>query len=222
MLLYWPILLSMAVKILIIDDHKIFIEALNALLKNENSIEVVGQTENSVNAIDLVEEKKPDVVVVDMAMPGINGIELTRQLRHRFSDIKVICLSIHTEPQFVRGMVNAGVSGYILKNIAFLELTHAIRSVHRGREFFSKEIHAFISQESDAIGKKPKGANLTAREKSVLSLIAEGNSNRKTASFLALSIHTVVRHRQNIMDKTGLRTIAELTGFAVRQGLITA
>ena len=212
----------MAIKILIVDDHKIFIQALNVLLKNENNIEIVGQTEDSVNAIDLVEEKVPDVVVLDLAMPGINGIELTRQLRHRFSNIKVICLSIHNEPQLVREMVDAGVSGYILKNAAFLELTDAIRDVHRGRIIFGKEIRAFIHPESDAIGKKPKGAKLTDREKSVLSLIAEGNSNRKIASFLALSIHTVVRHRQNIMDKTGLRTTAQLTVFAVRQGLISA
>jgi len=212
----------MATKIVIVDDHKIFMQALTGLLEWEHSIEVVGQTDNSQNAIELIEEKAPDVVVLDLAMPGINGIELTRQIRARFNDIKVICLSIHTEPQLVRETVDAGASGYILKNAAFSEFADAIRQVYYGKKYFSGEIRSFIHPESDSLGKKQRGKRLTGREKEVLRLIAEGNRNREIASVLGLSIHTIVRHRQNIMDKIGLRTTAELTHFAVRQGLVLA
>jgi DNA-binding NarL/FixJ family response regulator len=210
----------MAIKILIVDDHIIFMQTLNVLFEHEDDIRLVGQTSDSHSSIQLIEEMAPDVVILDLVMPEINGIELTRQIRSRFNGVKVLCLSMHSEPQLVREMVDAGVSGYVLKNAAFSDLVNAIRAVYSGRKHFGKEIQHSVHPENNIEGKKQKGKGLSTREKSVLCLIAEGNTNHKISSILGLSIHTVIRHRQNIMDKTGIRTTAELTRFAVCQGLL--
>jgi two-component system response regulator NreC len=210
----------MAIKVLIVDDHIIFIQTLSVLFERESGIKLVGQTGDSQSSMQLIKETTPDVVILDLVMPGINGIGLARQIRSRLSSIKMICLSMHSEPQFVRAMVNAGASGYVLKNNAFSDLVSAIQAVYSGRKYFSKEIRSPIHPENNTEGKKRKGENLSPREKSVLCLIAEGNTSHKISSILGLSVHTVIRHRQNIMDKTGLRTTAELTRFAVCQRLI--
>lgn len=209
----------MDIKIFIVDDHTIFRQALSALLEQEDGIKLVGQTGDSYNSIHLIEDTAPDVVVLDLVMPGINGIELTRQLRTRFSGIKVLCLSMYAEPQFVREMADAGASGYVLKNAAFSELANAIWAVHAGRTYFSKEIQSLLHPENNTEDKKRKSNRLTTREQSILCLIAEGNTSQKISSILGLSPHTIIRHRQNIMDKTGLHTTAELTRFAVYQKL---
>ncbi|MGD8786658.1 MAG: response regulator transcription factor [Phycisphaerales bacterium] len=210
----------MAIKVLIVDDHIIFIQTLSVLFERENGIRLVGQTGDSQGSIQLIKETSPDVVVLDLVMPGINGIELTRQIRSRFSNIKVICLSMHSKPQFVRAMINAGASGYVLKNNAFSDLVSAIQTVYSGRKYFSKEIQSSANHGNISEGGRRKSERLSAREKSVLCLIAEGNTNHKISSILGLSIHTIIRHRQNIMNKIGLRTTAELTRFAVCQGLM--
>jgi DNA-binding NarL/FixJ family response regulator len=210
----------MDIKIFIVDDHTIFRQALSVLLEQEDGLKLVGQTGDSHNSIHLIEDTAPDVVVLDLVMAGINGIELTRQLRSRFSGIKVLCLSMYSEQQFVREMIDAGAFGYVLKNAAFSELANAIRTVFSGRTYFCKEIQSFLNPEKNKEGKKQKGKRLTNREQSVLCLIAEGNTNQEISSILGLSAHTVIRHRQNIMDKTGLHTTAELTRFAVYQGLM--
>lgn len=209
----------MAIKIVVVDDHEIFRQAIEILIAQQKEIKLVGQTGYPQNCLRLIEETAPDVVVLDLLMPGINGIKLTRQLLSAFSRIKILCLSMHSEPHLVREIVDAGAAGYILKSAAFSELAYAIRSLYSGRTFFSKEIQNFLHPANTTTSTRRKDNCLTTREQSILSLIADGNTNQEISSIFGLSVHTVIRHRQNIMDKTGLHSTAELTRFAVCRNL---
>ena len=210
----------MAIKIFVVDDHEIFRQALGVLISQQNEIELVGQTGNPLKSIQLIEETSPDVVIIDLLMTGLNGIELTRQLRSIYSNIEVLCLSMCCEPQYVREIVEAGASGYVLKSAAFSELADAIQAVYSGRTYFGIAIRSFLLPDDSTTNYKRKDDSLTAREQSILCLIAEGNTNREISSILGLSVHTIIRHRQNIMDKTGLHSTAELTRLAVCRNMM--
>jgi two-component system, NarL family, response regulator NreC len=210
----------MATKIFVVDDHEIFRQALGVLISQQNEIKLVGQTGNPLKSIQLIEETAPDVVIMDLLMTGLNGIELTRQLRSVYCNIEVLCLSMCCEPQYVREIVDAGASGYVLKSAAFSELADAIQAVYSGRTYFSQVIRSFLLPDDRTISKKRKDNGLTTREQSILCLIAEGNTNQEISDILGLSVYTVIRHRQNIMDKTGLHTTAELTRLAVYRNMM--
>ena len=202
-------------RILIADDHRIVREGLRSLLDDQSDLEVVAEADNGRDAVRLVGEVKPDVVVMDVGMPQLNGVEATRRVMRDHPGTKVIALSMHSEPQFVSSMLAAGASAYLLKNTAARELVHALRAVLKGERYLSAKAAA-AAQSSDLT---PGTAVLSDREREVLRLLAEGKSSKEIADVLSLSPRTVEQYRVQIMDKLNIRTVAGLTKYAVLHGL---
>ncbi len=212
----------MSVKIFLADDHKIIREGLINLLKKQPDFEIIGEAEDGHAAVKKTKALKPDIVIMDIAMPGLNGIEATRQIKTEQPEVKVIALSMHSEKRFVAEMLNAGASGYLLKTSAFEELVQAIQAVLLDKIYLTPKIAEDVIK--DYISHVPRESLsafslLTQRERVVLQLIAEGNSTKKIASLLFLSTKTIETHRQNVMEKLDLRSVAELTKYAVREGI---
>ena len=212
----------MATRILIVDDHKIIRDGLRMLVKKQPDMEVVGEADNGREAVRLALELIPDVVIMDVTMADLNGIDATRQIHKEQPDIKMIALSMHSDRRFVTGMLEAGATGYLLKDCAFEELAQAIQSVMINRIYLSPEITDIVIR--DYVHKssaKPSSAyaDLTDREREVVQLLAEGKSTRQIADSLSVSIKTIESHRKHIMDKLNLHSIAELTKYALREGL---
>ncbi len=210
------------ISIILVDDHVIMRDGLRHLLSSESDIEVIGEAANGREAVKLVLTKKPDIVIMDIAMQDMNGIEATRQIKNENPEVKVIALSMHSERQIVVGVFRAGASGYLLKESSSLELVDAIRTIHLGRKYLSQKISDIVLQEISNI-KKDTGEIgvdvLTNRECEILQLISEGNSTKKIADILFISPKTVESHRANIMDKLDIHNIPELTKYAIRAGL---
>ncbi len=212
----------MTARILLADDHRIMREGLLSLFEKEDDLEVVGEAENGRQAVRLARELAPDVVVMDVAMPDLNGIEATRQVLAELPATKVLALSMHKNKQFVIEILKAGASGYVLKDGAFDELVHAIRAVLANRFYLSPEVTgAVIDDAVHFLPPEPGSASLrlSSREREVLQLLAEGRSTRQIAQHLNISIKTVETHRQHIMQKLDLHSVAELTKYAIREGL---
>ena len=212
----------MKVRILLADDHQIMREGLKALLGRRTSIEVIAEAENGIQALSIARKERPDVIVMDIAMPDINGIEVTRQLKSELPDIKIIALSMHSDRRFVSEILKAGASAYVLKHAAFEDLEKAIKAVMMNRTFLSADIlesvvNDYVSQLSSS--EYDAYRQLSDRERQVLQLLAEGNSTKEIAFKLHVSVKTIESHRQNIMNKLGIRSLAGLTKFAVREGL---
>ena len=191
-------------------------------MEKENDLEVIGMADNGRQALKLTRRLKPDVVIMDIAMPELNGIDATRQILDEVPGVKVIALSMHSEKQFVEGMLRAGVMGYLLKESAFEELIKAIRIVCAGKKYLSPDVTDIVLRDylSPPDGKDiEQASDLTLREREVLQLLAEGRATKKIAERLNISVKTVESHRKNIMDKLNLHTVAELTKYAVRRGL---
>jgi len=212
----------MSVKIILADDHRIMREGLRALLEKEAGIEVIAEADNGRTTVELSRELAPDIVVIDIGMPDLNGIDATRQIVSESPAVKVIALSMHSDRKFVREMLSAGASGYLLKDSAFEELGTALSTVINNQTYLSPKIADTVVK--DYLGKietkesKPSPA-LTKREREVLQLIAEGKTTKDIASQLYVSIKTIETHRKQIMDKVGLNSVAELTKYAIREGL---
>lgn len=214
----------MGLTILLADDHKIVRDGLKALLEKENDMEVIAEAEGGESAVKLTGELKPSVVVMDIGMPDMNGIEATRQIVASHPDVKVIALSMHSDKRFVGGMLKAGASGYLLKDCAFGELANAIRAVTLGQTYLSPQVtHVVVQGYVRQVGPTaPAGADvLTGREREVLQLLAEGKSTKDIAALLKLSARTVETHRQQIMNKLNIHKAAELVKYAIREGVIT-
>jgi len=212
----------MKVRILLADDHQIMREGLKALLGKRSSVEVIAEAENGIEALEIARRERPDVIVMDIAMPDINGIEVTRQLKAELADIKIIALSMHSDRRFVSEILKAGASAYVLKQAAFEDLEKAIKAVMLNRTFLSADIlESVVSDYISQLSTSEYYAyrQLSDRERQVLQLLAEGNSTKEVAFKLHVSVKTVESHRQNIMNKLGIRTLAGLTKFAVREGL---
>lgn len=212
----------MKVRILLADDHQIMREGLKALLEKRSSVEVIAEAENGIEALEIARRERPDVIVMDIAMPDINGIEVTRQLKAELADIKIIALSMHSDRRFVSEILKAGASAYVLKQAAFEDLEKAIKAVMLNRTFLSADIlESVVSDYVSQLSTSEYYAyrQLSDRERQVLQLLAEGNSTKEIAFKLHVSVKTVESHRQNIMNKLGIRTLAGLTKFAVREGL---
>jgi len=197
-------------------------DGLKALLEKHTSMEVIGEAENGIQTLELTRQKKPDVVIMDIAMPDMNGIEVTRQLKAEMPDLKIIALSMHADRRFVTEILKAGASAYVLKQSAFDDLVKAIRAVVVGRRFLSADIletvvEDYVSQLSKSEYEAYR--QLSDRERQVLQLLAEGNSTKEIAFKLHVSVKTIESHRQNIMNKLDIHSLAGLTKFAVREGI---
>lgn len=212
----------MSIKILLADDHKIVRDGLRSLLEKHPDMEVVAEAENGRKAVQLAQKRKPDVVIMDISMPDLNGVEATRQMIKELPKVKVIGLSMHSDRRFVLGMFRAGASGFLLKDCAFEELASAINAVVTNQPYLSPSIGGTVIEEYvHRIAQAESGASavLTPREREVLQLLAEGWSTKKIASHLNISVKTVETHRRHIMAKLKVHSIAELTKYAIREGL---
>jgi len=210
----------MTIRIMLVDDHQVVREGFRGLLERQSDMEVVGEAGDGRAGVKLAEELAPDVVVMDVAMQGLNGVEATRQVLQRVPKVKVLALSMHPGKRVVGEMLQAGALGYLTKSCALEELVHAVRTVAAGGTFLSSSVEqpdeiGALRPDSAARGK----AELSQREREVLQLVAEGMSTKEVAATLHVSTKTIETHRGNIMRKLGIHSIAELTKFAVREGL---
>ena len=211
----------MTIRVLLADDHRIVRDGLHALLEAEKDLEIVGEAEEGRTAVLLAAKTKPDVVIMDIGMPDLNGMEATRQIMEAVPDVKVIALSMHSDRRFIEGMFKAGAAGYLLKDAAFEELARAVRTVVSGRPYLCPTIAATVidGYVSPAGSRDSARSVLTPREREVLQLLAEGNSTKQIALSLEVSVKTVETYRSRLMEKLDLRSVAELTKYAVREGL---
>jgi DNA-binding NarL/FixJ family response regulator len=212
----------MSIRILLADDHKIVREGLRTLLEKKPGMEVIAEAENGYTAVRLVRKLLPDVAIIDIGMPDLNGIEATRRIIAQNPRIKVIALSMHSDSRFVKQMLKAGASGYLLKDCAFEELVQAIRAVVTNRVYLSPVIaNTVLKDYLYHLSKTdfPILSILTLKEREVLQLIAEGKTTKEIALHLRISIKTIETHRRQIMNKLDIQSIAELTKYAIREGL---
>ena len=212
----------MGIRILLADNHRIMREGLRGLLEEQPDIEVIAEAGDGRTAVRLARDLSPDVVIMDIGMAGLNGIEATRQVVAEVPGVKVVALSMHSDRRFVAEMLKAGALGYLLKDCAFDELAHAVRAVVAGQAYLSPGIAGVVVgnylrhlTETDPSAL----SSLTSREREVLQLLAEGKSTRQIASDLHMSVNTVATHRQHVMEKLDIHSIAGLTKYAVRAGL---
>lgn len=215
--------MSTNIKLLIVDDHQMIREGLKSLLERETGFSVVGEAEDGRQAMDLAARRMPSVVVMDVSMPGLNGIDTTRHLLRAQPTLKVVALSGHGDRNYVSEMLKAGASAYVLKHSAYEELARAIREVMAGRTYLSPEVtrevvDGFVRSTPGA--EKPSVfAALTPREREALQRMAEGKSTKEIAAAMKISIKTVQTYRLNMMAKLNLNGLAELTKYAIREGI---
>jgi DNA-binding NarL/FixJ family response regulator len=211
----------MNARILLVDDHKITRQGLRSLLEKETDMKVVAEAEDGRAAVRLVRELKPDLVIMDVSMPDMNGMEATRQVVAESPAAKVVALSMHSDTLFATEMLKSGASGYLLKDCAFEELATAIRTVMDGKMYLSPAISGVVVEDYLYRLSKTDFSNadvLTNREREVLQLLAEGKSTKQIALKLHISVKTVETHRRQIMEKLDIHSVAELTKYAIRKG----
>lgn len=206
------------VRIALADDHNVVRQGLRALLEGVKDFRVVGEARDGKEMVELVLREKPDVAVIDLAMPSLNGVEATRRIVRDAPGVRVLVLSMYTGEEYVREALGAGAGGYLVKDSAADDLVEAIRTVSSGGQFLSPAI-AHLAQGSGKGGASPLD-RLTSREREVLQLIAEGNSNKEIAARLSLSVKTIEAHRTNLMSKLDIHDTASLTRFAIARGLV--
>ena len=208
-------------RVLLADDHTIVAEGLVSLL--EPDFELVGRVDNGRDLLRKAEELSPDVIVTDISMPLLNGIEALRQLKKTKPDVRVVFLTVHADVSYITEAFRAGAAGYVLKQSAVEELRSAIKAVHEGRKYLTPLVTKdFLNDILDADeGVESVNVTLTPREREVLQLLAEGRSVKEIASILDISPRTVEFHKYNIMEKLGLRTAAELTQYAIKHGMVS-
>ena len=212
----------MPTKVLLVDDHAIIRQGLSSLLEKQPDIVVVGDVEDGRLAVDAVRKLVPDLVIMDISMPNLNGIDAARKIAEESSGVKIIALSIHSSRRFVAEMLKAGASGYILKDCLFDELMEAIKTVLGGGIYLSPKITGVVID--DYVHRlsnqgQPNETTLGDREREVLQLLAEGKSTKEIAILLHVSAKTIESNRRNIMDKLRINSVAELTKYAIREGI---
>ena len=213
------------ITVLLADDHRVVREGFRSLLKHEPDLEVVGEAETGREAVQLTRKLRPEVIVMDIAMPLLNGLEATRQIRKDVPGTKVLILSAHSDDAYIEQMAALGASGFLIKQSSAHELATAIREVKKGKSFFSPSVGKRVrdrSRESrqPASSSSKKSNQLSSRETEVLQLIAEGKANKQIASELGVSFKTVDKHRQHLMSKLNIHDVAGLTRYAIREGII--
>ncbi len=213
------------VRILLADDHNVVRKGLRLLLETQPAFQVIAEAANGREAVALAEEHRPDVVVMDVAMPTLNGIEAARQICNKLSQTAVVFLSMHSDEGYVLKALKAGARGYLLKDSAEHDLINAVKAVSQGKSFFSPAISKMLVEDYVRQMQELKLEDsydlLTTRERELLQLLAEGKNNKEVAGILNLSLHTVETHRSNIFQKLNLHSGAELILYAIRKGVIT-
>ncbi len=211
------------ITVLLAEDHMIVREGLRSLLQAEAGIEVIGEAQTGRQAVEMTRKLRPSVVVMDIAMPLLNGLEATRQIRKAVPSTKVVILSAHSDDAYVDQAIAIGAVGFLLKQTSSHDLSRAIREVQKGETFFSPSIARRLHDQkipAGGVALRKKVARLSSRELEVLQLIAEGKANKQTAAELGISIKTVEKHRQNLMAKLGIHEISGLTRYAIAAGII--
>jgi DNA-binding NarL/FixJ family response regulator len=212
------------IAVLLADDHAVVRQGLRALIEAEGDLVVVAEAENGRQAVAQTKKRLPDVVVMDVAMPGMNGLEATRQITRNVTSTRVLVLTSYGDEDYVAQLLEAGASGYLVKQTAATDLLRAIREVHEGNSFFSPVIAKRLRQQDREafLGRQPVAhmAKLTSREAEVLQLVAEGFANKQIAGELSISIKTVEKHRQQAMNKLNIHDVAGLTRYAIAKGWV--
>jgi DNA-binding NarL/FixJ family response regulator len=215
----------MDIKVLLADDHAVLRDGLRMVLDAQTGISVVGEAEDGRQALEMVERLHPDVVVMDIAMPNMNGAEATRQIKRRFPGVKVLILTMHENEQYLAQIVNAGAIGCVLKRSAGTELVTAVRAAARGESYFSPAMATMMLDGYRmhlAVDGRDESDRLTEREREILQLVAEGKTNQEIADLLVVSIKTVQTHRAHMMEKLDAHDRTELVKHAIRLGMITS
>lgn len=207
-----------SITVLLAEDHMVVREGLRSLLQAEGDITVVGEAATGQQAVLLARQLRPHVVVMDIAMPGLNGLEATRQIRRDFPKARILILSAHGDEGYVEQMLALGVAGYLLKQTSAHVLSEAVREVHKGNSYFCPSIARRVRERAKPGGKHE--AKLTSREVEVLQRIAEGQPNKQVASDLGISVKTVEKHRQRLMERLNIHNTAGLTRYAISAGII--
>ena len=215
------------INVLLADDHTVVRQGLRMLLDGEPDMTVVGEADNGLQTVQMARKLRPDVVVLDVAMPHLNGLEVTRRITRDLPDTRVLVLSSYSDEEYVQQLTEQGASGYLVKQTAANDLIKAIREAHKGNAFFSPSISKrFLDQCRDAFSRgsrlEKKTGRLTSREAEVLQMIAEGMPNKQIAAQLGISIKTVEKHRQQVMNKLGIHDVAGLTRHAISKGIVEA
>lgn len=208
--------------VLLADDHTIVRKGLISLINESDNYEVTCETDNGREAVNLIAKYSPDIILMDISMPGLNGLEATRRIRSEYPDIKIIILTRHINEEYIFEVISIGASGYVVKKAAPQELLFAMDAVIHGETYFSPSVTSIISDklhDIDSLESDNSYSSLTAREREVLQLIAEGHTTKKIANTLYISSKTVANHRSNIKDKLDLHSTAELTKYAIKHGL---
>ena len=213
------------ITILLAEDHQIVREGFRSLLRNETDLTVIGEAENGRKAVEMIGKLRPDVVVMDIAMPLLNGLEATRQIRREYPEVKVLILSAHSDDSYIEQVAELGAAGFLLKQTSSDVLATAIREVHKGKKFFSATISKRLTSRGSPKAARPgqigkKMNQLSSRETEVLQLIAEGKANKQIAEELGISFKTVDKHRQHLMAKLNIHDTAGLTLHAISSGII--
>jgi len=212
------------IRLLLVDDHEVVRSGLRMLLENQADLKILGEADTGKQALEMVETLNPDVVIMDITLPDISGIEATRRIKEAHPGVAVVALTIHEDQQYFFEMLQAGASGYVPKRAAPDDLITAIHAAHRGEMYIYPSLAKllvgdFLSRSGED-GAKEAMDELTPREGEVLSLLADGKTNDEIADLLSISAHTVARHRENLMGKLGLHSRSELVKYAIRKGLI--
>lgn len=212
-------------KVLIAEDHGIVRQGLRALIEEETDIEVVGEAEDGLEVVELAKQLSPDVILMDITMPNLNGVESTRLIHESNPNIRVVALSVHFDKHFVMEMLRAGASGYVLKSYLFDEVLRAIRTVHIGQHYLSPKITEIVLDDYiPFISRAEESAkeHLTARERRIVQLLTEGKTTKQIALHLHVSPKTVDSNRRQVMNKLRIFSVAELTKYAIREGITSA
>ena len=206
--------MNQEISVLLVDDHSLVRRGFRRILEDEEGMKIVGEASDGVEAIRLAGELKPNVVVMDLSMPELDGVQATKEIVKHLPDTQVLILSMHAEDNYVRNALDAGAKGYLLKSAIDVDLVGAIQSVAEGKRYVGSGLKYVAHEQQDELNR------LTGREKQVLQLIAQGKSNKEIAALLDLSVNTVSVHRANLMEKMNIHRTAELVLFAIRKGLV--